>query len=149
MQYNNATVGQGIQVTAIRLAPTEGRYVPRSIPTELLECQRYFWRFQAGESDGVYANGFSHAGSDVTSRVVLDFPVEMRVIPTLTATTSSWKPHGSATSYSVSAEALDAAETSVLRATIELTHAATGAAGAPGHWCGNTTVSTLAFDART
>ena len=65
----------------------------RSYGQELALCQRYYFRFNASESN--WLGGAGYSGTSTTARVPITFPVQMRIPPTAIDTT------GTASNYRV------------------------------------------------
>jgi hypothetical protein len=54
------------------------------IPTELVRCQRYYWRTTGDASDTYETFGIGHATSSTQARILIPNPVTMRAEPVIT-----------------------------------------------------------------
>ena len=61
-------------------ASTLPAYVPKGYAAELAECQRYYWRYWQNNNFDI---GHGYMNKTDTANITFDFPVKMRVAPTI------------------------------------------------------------------
>jgi hypothetical protein len=96
-----AAINNYWQVTGLQLnvggvaAPFEFK----SYPTELAECQRYYWKWVSAADGDVYVASYIPSGGRMNYTVPI--PTQMRVRPTTATLSGSWQPVNSTTNISV------------------------------------------------
>jgi hypothetical protein len=137
------------QVTGVQLevGDTATPFEFKSIEDDLLECQRYYFRFPAG--DAYQHFGVSYTNSGTAFQGIVNAPVTMRAIPTSldTGGTLSHLQFSNGTDYTLSSLALVGSQlgTNVIR----ISGALSGATGGSSGWirANNSTSAYIGFSA--
>jgi hypothetical protein len=140
------TSGATLYITGVQLekGSTATSFDVRSYGTELVLCQRYFYRAVNGNSQ-VITNGFYYSNSDV--RGVINFPCTMRSAPSLVS--SNGTNHFRLQAVSADDEfntLLDAGPTSTTAMYLFINSNVSGTAGTAGAIISNNASASLAFN---
>ncbi len=95
-----------ISQVKLELGSTATTFQPKSYAEELMACQRYYYRMDAGSPYQTFANGSADSTTRASHQV--NFPIEMRAVPTLSSSTASsfWNNDG-ANTIALSALSID------------------------------------------
>jgi hypothetical protein len=97
----------------LEVGATATGFVHESFGETLAKCQRYLFQFDASQSSGNASVCLGTAINTTTVRGYLQFPVEMRIVPTLESTAADWQVNDGAAEQELSGLSITSNSTKV------------------------------------